>query len=49
MDNIIDEDNASSVVGCDPYLCHYLRVNKIVKKIVRKIKIIRTGATNDVK
>lgn len=48
MDTV--EDKAS--VGCDPYLCHYLRTSKIVRKvngIVKKIKIIRAAGEGDVK
>lgn len=47
MDDIEDKSN----IGCDPYLSHYLRLNKIVRKvnkIVEKFKI-RTGGMGDVK
>lgn len=49
-DDEMDEDRAS-VIGCDPYLCHYLRSSKIVNKvhrIVKKIKI-RAAGEGDVK
>lgn len=45
-----DGDEMAISIGCDPYLCHYLRVGKIVKKvnkIVTKIKTKAAGIGSD--
>lgn len=43
---VLDDAEEVTNLGCDPYLCHYLRVKQIIKKmnrIVRKIKM-RAGS-----